>query len=218
MTLDALRAELCRYGRRLYEKGLVSATDGNLSVRIGDDRFLCTPSGCCKGELDEAMLVIADGRANLIEGRGTVTSEFFTHLAAYEERPDVQAVVHAHPTYATALSLAGAAMMDPQLPELVMALGAVPTAPYATPGSTEGGEVIRRLIREHNAVLLDRHGAVTAGATIREAYFAMERVEHGARVLWAARCLGPIPTLDADQVARARAACVNYKVLPPTSA
>lgn len=214
MSADTLRAELCAYGHRLYAHNLVAATDGNLSARVGDDRYFCTPSGCCKAELEPDLILVADGRGTRIEGTGKVTSEFFTHLAAYEERPDIGAVVHAHPPHATALTLAGVSMARPQLPELVMALGAVPTAPYATPGSPEGGDVIRSLIRSHDAVLLDHHGAVTVGKDLRQAYYNMEKVEHAARILWTALSIGKVADLDSDQLDRIRTARADYG-LPP---
>ena len=207
-----LRALICEYGRRLYQRNLVAATDGNLSVRLAEGRFLCTPSGVSKGFMEPGDLLIADGQAGRLEGEGRVTTEFTTHLAAYEERPEVMAVVHAHPPCATALSLAGVSMDAPLLPEVVMSLGTVPTAPYATPGSPEGAGSIRALIRNHDALLLDRHGAITVGRNLTDAYFKMEKLEHAAYIVIQARLLGTPAPLSEDAVQRALAACAGYTV------
>ncbi len=164
-------------------------------------------------------LVIADASGNKVSGAGKVSSEFFTHLAAYEERPDITAVVHAHPPVATALTLAGVSMAEPILPELVMALGGVPVAAYATPGTGEGAEVVRAPLRQCDAIMLDRHGALTVGAGLMEAYFKMEKLEHAALTLYHARALGKAPPLDASQLERIALAREAYgatgRTLPP---
>ncbi|MBI2434663.1 MAG: class II aldolase/adducin family protein [Candidatus Hydrogenedentes bacterium] len=183
------RRDICEIGRRLYQRNLVAATDGNISIRVGPDRFLCTPSGVSKGFMQPEDLLAANGQAHKLEGSGKVTSEFYTHLAAYEERPDIVAVVHAHPPVATALTLAGLSLTAPILPEVVMAMGGIPTAPYATPGTREGANSIRELIRQCDALLLDRHGAFTVGKNIFDAYFKMEKLEHAAFVYLSARLI-----------------------------
>ncbi len=207
-----LREAICKAGRSLYDRNLVAATDGNLSARIGEGRYLCTPSGCSLGEMQPADIVIADAAGAKLEGGGNVSSEFFTHLAAYEERPDIAAVVHAHPPNAVALTLAAVSMEPYILPELVFAVGGVPTAPYATPGTKEGAEVIRDLIRECDALLLDRHGALTVGDGVVDAYRRMEKIEHSAQSLIAARSLGTVHTLDDDQLDRILKARAEYGV------
>jgi len=210
MTETELREMICEVGRRMYQKDMVAATDGNISARLGPDRYLCTPSGVSKGFMRPEGLIIADGQGKKIAGSGRVTSEFFTHLAAYEERPDIEAVVHGHPPMATALMIAGHGMAEPVIPELVMALGTIPTAAYATPGSKEGSGVIREFIRKHDAVLIDRHGAVTVGATPLEAYFKLEKVEHSALIYWSAHALGNVRVLDSMQVTRLRQSGSHY--------
>lgn len=211
-----LREEICEVGRRLYQRNLVAATDGNVSARLKDGTFLCTPSGVSKGFMKPSDLLIADKDGKLVSGAGKVTSEFFTHLAAYEERPDIQAVVHAHPPCATALTLAGCSMTTPVLPELVMALGGVPTAAYATPGTKEGADVIRQLIATCDAVLLERHGAVTVGKSPLSAHFKLEKVEHSAHVLHLALSLSrQIPRLGDDQLARILDARERYGLTEP---
>jgi L-fuculose-phosphate aldolase len=195
-----LREAICEVGRRMYWKGLAVATDGNISVRIGADRYLCTPSGVSKHDLTVESILVANGKGEKLEGEGTVTSEFFTHLAAYEERPEIGAVVHAHPTHAIALMLSGKSMADCVLPELVYALGGIPTTPYATPGTKEGAVVLRELIRQTDAVLLDRHGAVTVGKTVWDALRKMEKVEHAAQTICMAHLLGGVRTLDDAEI------------------
>lgn len=202
MTESRLREIICRAARRLYDRNLVAATDGNISARLGDDRFLCTPSGSSLATIEPGDLVIANGRAEKVAGDGKVTSEFFTHLAAYEERPDVLAVVHAHPPKAVALTLAGISLAEPLLPEVVGSVGGIPTAEYATPATDEGAAAIRSLIRQCDAVLLDRHGAVTVGATVWDALHKMEKVEHAAETVAWVHLLGAPTHLTDDQLAR----------------
>lgn len=197
-----LRELICALGRRMYDRNLVAATDGNLSVRLSADRYLCTPSGVSKGFMTPKDLVIADGEGKRIEGGGKVTSEFFTHLAAFEERPDVNAVVHAHPLTATALTTMGISLEDPVIPEVVVALGGVPTAPYATPGTREGADVLREYIRECDAVMLYRHGAVTVGGSLLEAYHKLEKLEHAAELILLLKQLGEPPLLDKEQLVK----------------
>ena len=207
-----IRKAICEVGRRMYAKNLVAASDGNISVRLSSDRYLCTPSGVSKGFMKPGELVIADGKGNRIEGEGKVTSEFFTHLAAYEERPDVNAVVHAHPPTAIGFTLAGLSLSECVLPEVVASVGGIPTTAYATPASKEGAEVIRPLIRECDALMLDRHGAVTVGRDVFDAYFKMEKIEHAAETMLVAHTLGKVQTLDREQVAKLYTAREEYGV------
>ena len=218
--IHRLRELICSLGRRLYDRNLVAATDGNLSVRLNDGRYLCTPSGVSKGYMLPKDLVIADGEGRLLEGAGKVTSEFFTHLAAYEERPDVQAVVHAHPLTATALTAMGVSLEDPIIPEVVVALGGVPTAPYATPGTKEGADSLRPYIRTCDAVMLFRHGAVTVGGSLLDAYHKLEKLEHAAELVFLLKQLGEPPLLDSEQIRKLVACRGPYgakgKFLPVT--
>jgi L-fuculose-phosphate aldolase len=195
-----LRKAICEVGRRLYAKNLVAATDGNISVRLGPSRYLATPSGVSKGFMQPNDLLIADGKGNRLSGNGKVTSEFTTHLAAYEERPDIHAVVHAHPPKAIGFTLAGISLAECVLPEVVYSIGGVPTSSYATPATPEGAEAIRGLIRMCDAVMLDRHGALTAGKDVYDALFKMEKIEHAAESLLIARLLGRVRTLGPDEI------------------
>ena len=197
-----LRACICEVGRRLYAHNIVSATDGNISVRVAPDRFLCTPSGAAKGFMHPHEVVVADGMGRLVEGEGKVSSEFFTHLAAYSQRDDISAVVHAHPPTAVALTLAGASMEELLLPEVVFVVGAVPTAPYATPGTPEGADSVRPLVAKCDALLMDRHGALTLGVSLMDALYKMEKIEHSAQILLAARSFGEPRKLSRDELDR----------------
>ena len=200
MTELDIRKAICEAGRRLYAKNLVAATDGNISARMGANRYLCTPSGVSKGFMNPRDLIIADSKGNKISGDGKVTSEFFTHLAAYEERPDMSAVVHAHPPKAIAFTLAGVSLADCILPEVVYTIGGIPATEYATPGTPEGGAVIRDLIRHCDALLMDRHGALTIGTDVFDALFKMEKIEHAAETLLTAHLLGGVRKLEAEEV------------------
>ena len=207
-----LRREICEAGRLLHRQNLVAATDGNISARLGPNRFLCTPSGVSKGRMLPKDLIIADEQGRKVRGHGKVTSEFFTHLAAYEERPDIQAVVHAHPPAAVAFTLAGHSLEAYTLPEVVYTLGAIPTAAYATPGTPEGADSIREWIRRCDAVLMDRHGALTTGASVMDACLKMEKLEHACYTLLLAHGLGRPRELDATQIARLKRLRVDYGV------
>lgn len=200
MTELDLRKAICEVGRRMYDKGLVAATDGNISARLAPNRYLCTPSGVSKGFMQPNDIIVADGKGKKLSGNGKVTSEFYTHLAAYEERPEMNAVVHAHPPKAIGFTLAGVSLADCVLPEVVYTIGGIPTTQYATPGTPEGADVIRGLIRTCDAVMLDRHGAVTIGTSVFDALFKMEKIEHAAESLLTAHLLGRVRNLEPDEI------------------
>lgn len=200
---DALREEICAVGRRLYGRGLIAGGDGNVSARLADELVLITPAGRCKGELAPDDLVVVDLQGRLLRaapGRRP-SSEQLLHLHAYRRRPDVAAIVHAHPPTAVALTLVGVSMAEPLLPETLLALGPVPTAPYARTGTAAMGEAIDGLVGDHDAMLLSHHGALTLADTPTAAFLMMEQIEHCARILHAARLLGPIQPLAATQIA-----------------
>jgi L-fuculose-phosphate aldolase len=190
---------MIRVGRLLWERGYVAATDGNLSVRLGPDRLLVTPSGVSKGFLSTEDLVVIRPDGEPLSGRRP-SSEILMHLEVYHQRPDVNAVVHAHPPVATAFSVAGVSLARCVLPEVVVTLGSIPTTEYATPGTTEVPESIRQAIQDHNALILAHHGSLTVGETLWEAYLRLEKVEHVARVTLAAQQLGHVGTLAQEAV------------------
>ena len=206
------RKAICEIGRRMWERNYVAATDGNISVRLSPDRYLCTPSGVSKGFMDPNDLVIADGQGNKLEGDGKVTSEFFTHLAAYEERSDIQAVVHAHPPKAIGFSLAGVSLAECILPEVIYSIGGIPTTEYATPATREGSEVLREYIRQCDAVMLDRHGSITVGKDVLDAYLKLEKLEHACESLLVAHSLGHIRRLDPAEINKLKDVRITYGV------
>ena len=206
---DRMRHELARFGSMLHENGFVAATDGNLSVRLDDGRVMITPSGFSKGMMEPKDMVVVDLAGKKLQGSYNASSELGMHLAIYQERRDVNAVVHAHPCTATAFACSGFALEEPICAEVVMTLGKVPLAPYATTGTPELTSNIRPFIRDHQAILLANHGVVTYAEDLLSAYLKMEAVEHFAKVTLAARQVGAPQVLndvqlEALEVARQR--------------
>jgi L-fuculose-phosphate aldolase len=194
------RAAIVEVGRRTYVRGFVAANDGNISVRIGDDLVLATPTGRSKGFIraDELVKMTLSGRK--IEGPLAPSSEIKMHLKIYEARPDVMAVVHAHPPICTGFAVAGIPLDKCVLAEVVMTLGAVPLAEFAVPSTQELAEAVAERIRLCDAVLLANHGAVTVGPNPFAAHYSMERIEHLANILLVARLLGGEKLLTKRQV------------------
>jgi L-fuculose-phosphate aldolase len=209
-TPQQLKQEIVCICRMLHRKNYLAATDGNVSIRIGD-RLLTTPSGVHKGLMEADQVITVDFSGRVLEGEGKPTSEIRMHLLAYELRPDVTAVVHAHLPYATGCTLVGIDLLEPILPEVVINLGGIPTAPYATPGTDEVPESIRDFIQDYDAILLSRHGAMTVGRDVRDAYNKMEKLEHTARVILAARLQGPVKPIPPAEVEKLRDIAARYK-------
>lgn len=206
---DKLREDLARFAHRLHEQGFVAATDGNLSVRM-DAGFMVTPTGFSKGLLQPEDMVFVDAQGNKIMGLHNPSSEIKMHLTIYDVRPDVRAVVHAHPCTATGFASAGIALDQPVCSEVAITLGPVPLAPYATPGSCELSESVRAFVARHDAILMANHGVVTYGRDLREAYMRMEAVEHYAKVVLTARQLGCCRSLDKQELERLSAVRSRY--------
>lgn len=191
-----LRAEMCDLGRRLWQRGLIGAAEGNLSARLSPQRILCTPTGLSKGHMRPCDLVIIDPRGNPI-GEGVPSSEIKLHLRMYSRRPDCQAVIHAHPIVATAFSLAGETIPDNLLPEAAYVLGSVATVPFTMPGTDEVPNAIDPLLDDHKTFLLSHHGAATMGKDLMDAFNRMEVLERVAQIVLNARALGgPRPMPD----------------------
>lgn len=187
-----IRAEMVEVCKRLEAKGLIAASDGNVSAKLPDGRILVTPSGMPKGSIREGNFVMVDMDGKLMRGTGKPSSELRMHLRVYREMPEVLSIVHAHPPLLTALSLAGVAFPSDMLPEVWMTIGPVPTAPYATPGTEEVPDSIGPFLGNGvKAMLLERHGSITFGATATEACLRLEKLEHAARTLLYARILSP---------------------------
>jgi len=188
-----LRAELIQVCRRLLQKGLIAASDGNVSCRAGEGQLLITPSGKPKGELDPSDLILVDLEGKVLAGGGRPSSEMRMHLLVYKNRAEVQAIVHAHPPMLTAFTLAGIPFMAETLPEVWLSIGPVPTAPYATPSTQEVPDAIAPFIEQHQAILMERHGSLTLGKNLKEAYLRLEKLEHAAHTLFYAHLLSQRP-------------------------
>jgi L-fuculose-phosphate aldolase len=204
LTEHELRQEMVRVGRLIWERGYVAATDGNLSARLGTDRLLVTASGLSKGFLSPDDLIMLDLEGQAIpsyRGRGQkASSEVLMHLQVYRQRPDVNAVVHAHPPLAIAFSIAGVSLARCVIPEVIVTLGSILTTGYATPGTGEVSEIIQQAVRDHDAIILAHHGSITVGKSLWEAYLRLEKVEHTAEITLAAHELGRVRTLSPEAV------------------
>ena len=199
----ARRMALCC--RQLAARGLIAGQDGNLAVRLSPTRVLVTPSGLIKALVAPSDMVVVDLSGRKLGGRRKPTSELDLHLRILRRRPDVGAVVHAHPPTATGFAVAGEGFDRLVLPELILLVGRVPLVPYGTPGTPELGDRVEPYIDRHEALLLANHGAVTVGRTLEAAWIRMESLEHAARILFTARALGRVTELANDAVARLEA-------------
>jgi L-fuculose-phosphate aldolase len=212
-TADAARAAVVRVCRRLYERGLIAGGDGNVSVLLDDDSILVTPSGVSKVDVAPEDLVVVNRRGGVLAGRLAPSSELRMHLRMYDRRPEVRAVVHAHPPVATGFAVAGESFLTPVLPEVILQMGGggegarpeagvgVPLVRYATPGTEALADNFDAFLSAgYHAFLLANHGATTIGTTLEVAHQRMESLEHTARILLAARVLGQVNALTADDV------------------
>ncbi len=186
--------------KRIYDVGLIAGADGNVAVRVGEDRALVTPSGLLKCDLTPDDIVEVDLSGRKIRGHRNPSSELDMHLRVLRMRPDVQAAVHAHPPTATGFTVAGEAFDTCILPELVFQVGWVPAVPYGTPGTPELGDQIEPFLANHDALLLANHGAVTFGRNLDEAAIRMESLEHAAKIIFTARMLGRVNPLTPTDV------------------
>jgi L-fuculose-phosphate aldolase len=209
------RREIVEIGRLVWQKGWIAANDGNISVRLDGGRVLCTPTGICKGMMQPDDLIVCDMQGHKLEGGKERTTEIALHMAIYNLRPDIHAVLHAHPPTATGFAVAGRALDLALLPEAVITLGCVPLAKYGLPGTTELTEPMLPLIPRHVALLMGNHGAVCYGQDPYEAFFRMETVEHLARVTLVAELLGGPKPLSRSEVTKLIDARTRYGVKPP---
>jgi len=199
--------EICIAGRWLYERGYIVACEGNLSVRLDENRILNTPTCMNKGTLSPEDLVITDLNGAHISGKRKVSSEVAMHLLFYRMRPDVQAICHAHPPTATGFAVAGRALDQALLPEVIIGLGQIPLVHYATPGTPELSAAIEPFVPHYDALLLANHGAVTCGPDLLTAFFRMETVEHSARIQLVAELLGGpnvLPRMEVNKLLDSR--------------
>ncbi len=212
-----LAQQLVAVCRALYERQLLAALDGNVSAKQ-DNYILTTPSGVSKGFLQSEDLVLVEPAGQVVAGTGRPTSELLLHLEIYRQRPEAGAVIHAHPPVATACTIAGLSLAEPILPEVVLTLGAIPTAPYATTGTPAMAAAIRDLVPFYDAILLEQHGALTVGRDLWDAYYKMEKVEHAAWTVWLARQLGQVRPLPPAEVAKLTALGIEKGYRAPAAA
>ncbi len=186
-----IKEDIVRFATRCYERGLLVAGDGNLSVRVGENRLIATPSAVSKGWMTPDMMCVVDLAGNALEPSDyKVSSEWPMHRVIYENRPDIHAVCHAHPPHATAFSVAGLSLSKAILSEVVLTLGCVPLAAYGTPSTRELTDAIEPFLQYHDALLMANHGAVAYGTTIEQAFNKLETLEHTCKISFLARNLG----------------------------
>jgi L-fuculose-phosphate aldolase len=197
-----IKKQMCDIGRRIYNRGMVAANDGNISVKLNDHEFLCTPTGVSKGFMTPEYICKVDENGKVLQANGAFkpSSEIKMHMRVYQKRPDVQSVVHAHPLYATSFAIAGIPLTQPIMPEAVIALGCVPIAKYGCPSTEEIPDAVEEYLPYFDAVLLENHGALTYSDSLMAAYMKMESVEFYARLLYQSRVLGGPKEFTPEQV------------------
>jgi L-fuculose-phosphate aldolase len=214
-TVDALRGDIVEVGRRMYARGYTASNDGNISVRIGDDRLLMTPKSVCKGFMAPDMMCVTDLDGKKLEGARDPSSEMLMHLEVYRQRPDVRAVVHAHPPTATGFAVAGIPLDKAVLAEVLTTLGSIPIAEYATPSTAELPAAVRKYVKAHDGMLLANHGALTMGPDLFAAYYKMETIEHFAKISLVARQLGRENLIAREEVERLQQLRGSYGIKAP---
>ena len=214
-TESSLRADIVEVGRRMYARGYTASNDGNISVRLGPDRLLMTPRSVCKGFMTADMMCITDPDGRKLQGDRDPSSEMLMHLEVYRQRPDVEAVVHAHPPTATGFAVAGIPLDRAVLAEVLTTLGSIPIAEYATPSTSELPAAVRKYITAHDGMLLANHGALTVGADLYGAYYKMETIEHFAKISLVARLLGREHLISREEVNRLQELRGSYGIKAP---
>lgn len=199
-----IKEQICDIGRRIYNRNMVAANDGNISVKLNDNEFLCTPTGVSKGFMTPEYICKVDAKGNVLEANEGFkpSSEIKMHMRVYEKRPDVGSVVHAHPVFATSFAIAGIPLTQPIMPEAVITLGSVPIAPYGTPSTMEIPDAVEPFLDSYDAVLLENHGALTWSSDLLAAYMKMESLEFYAELLYRSKMLGGPQEFTQEQVER----------------
>jgi L-fuculose-phosphate aldolase len=192
-----LRRGICEVGKLCYSKSFIVGGDGNISARMSDGSLLITSAGTMKGFLAPHHIAHVDMRGELLDVGPVPSSEVGIHLVSYELRPDVKAVIHAHPPHAVAMTIAGIDLSTPIIPEIIVTIGGIPTAPFGTPGTHELPDSIRAILRCSDTLIMQNHGSVTLGENLMDAYKKLDMLEHTARILWLAHVakggLDPLP-------------------------
>ena len=200
----ALREQICDICHKMWQLGWVAANDGNISAKLEDGSFMATPTGISKSFITPEKLVRIDREGNVLEALEGYrpSSEIKMHLRCYEERADVGAVLHAHPTAATGYAVANIPLDEYSMIETVLTLGSIPVTPYGTPSTYEVPDAIAPYLGEHDALLLQNHGALTVGADVVTAYYRMETLELFAKISLNAHLLGGAKELSGENIDR----------------
>jgi len=193
-----LRNAICEIGKLAYQKGFIVGADGNLSARMGDGTILITPAGAMKGFLSPQHLAHIDVAGKVLDNGPKCSTEVGIHLVAYRERPEMRAVLHCHPPHAVALTIAGIDMQTPIIPEIIVTIGGIPTAPYGTPGTDELPESIRQIVKCSDTLVMQNHGSVTLGMNLLDAFKKLDMLEHTAKILWLAHSVGKVNPLPPE--------------------
>src|SRR5215212_2261760 len=212
---EQARADIVEVGRRLWERGYVASNDGNISIRLDEQRLITTPKSVSKGFMTPDMMVITDLDGRKIAGERDPSSELKMHLEVYRNRPDARAVVHAHPPTATGFAVAGIPLDRAVLAEVITTLGSIPIAEYATPSTEELPAAVRKYVRAHDGLLLANHGALALAGDVMSAYYRMETIEHFAKISLVARTLGRENILSRDEVERLQGLRGMYGIASP---
>ncbi len=216
MDAERLKSEMCDIGRRLWQRGLVAGTDGNLSIRLNANEFLCTPTNQSKGFLQPADICLVNAMGKQLAGTKQRSSEVLLHLEIMRARPDVGGVVHCHAPHATAFAIAGRTVPMGLMAEAEVFLGEIPLAPYVLPGTADFAKTVLPFVERTNVCLLANHGAVSYGANLEVAYNLMEVLDAYCRIVTLAEQLGPLHRLseaERKELAKVRS---NGGYAPPT--
>lgn len=212
MNYKQEKDRIIELGKRAYNRGFVASNDGNISIRLDDDKFLITASGKSKGYLTYDDILLCNMQGEIIEGTGRASSEIRMHVMVYQERNDVKGIFHAHPVYGTTLAVAGIPLDEPILVEVIVAIGKIPLVEYGTPGTDSLPNNIKKYVKEYEAFLLEKHGVLTIGTDVETAYYRMETVEHFAKIFFNLKQLGTYQVMDKDEVEKLYKARVNFGV------
>jgi L-fuculose-phosphate aldolase len=199
---DQIRKDIIEAGKRLWTRSMIAANDGNISVKIDEERILSTTAGVSKGFMIEDNIVLLDLDGNPLEKGKKPSSEILMHLEIYRRRSEIKAVVHAHPPIATGFAAAGIQLDKSILPEVILTLGNVILTPYGTTGTDELAKIAGEGIKNHNGLLLQNHGAVTVGTDLWQAYYRMETLEHFARITLITKILGRQSILSEEEISK----------------
>ena len=212
---EQIRADIVEAGRRLYARAYIASNDGNISARLDDHRLITTPKSVSKGFMTPDMMVVVDYEGRKVSGERDPSTELPMHLEIYRNRPDIGAVVHAHPPLATGFAVAGIPLTRAVLAEVITTLGSIPIAEYGTPSTSELPEAVRKYIKAHDGMLLANHGAVTCAPDVMSAYYKMETIEHFAKISLVARLLGGENLISRGEVERLQGLRGMYGIPSP---